>query len=127
MEKRDANRNERSRKLAEALLKGWKMLPDTCPICDSPLFETPSGEVLCVVCGTKVILVESDEEAKLEEHRLALDKMLGDLVRYLERELYEAGETLDEDSLKRINMLLDAIRKTIIIRKNLAHQGKMRS
>lgn len=127
MEKRDASRNERSRKLAEALLKGWKMLPDTCPICDSPLFETPSGEVLCVVCGTKVILVESDEEAKLEEHRLALDKMLGDLVRYLERELYEAGETLDEGSLKRINMLLDAIRKTIIIRKNLAHQGKMRS
>ncbi len=127
MEKRDANQNERSRKLAEALLKGWKMLPDTCPICDSPLFETPSGEVLCVVCGTKVILVESDEEAKLEEHRLALDKMLGDLVRHLERELYEAGESLDEGSLRRINMLLDAIRKTLIIRRNLARQGRTRS
>ncbi len=127
MEKRDANQNERSRKLAEALLKGWKMLPDTCPICDSPLFETPSGEVLCVVCGTKVILVESDEEAKLEEHRLALDKMLGDLVRHLERALYEAGESLDEGSLRRINMLLDAIRKTLIIRRNLARQGRTRS
>ncbi len=115
---------ERSKRLAEALLKGWRMLPETCPVCGSPLFETPGGEVVCAVCGTKVILVQSEEEVKIEKQKLILEKIIGDLVRYLEREIYEAKEELSNERIDRINSLLNAIDKASSIYKSLAHQEK---
>ncbi|MCD6348593.1 MAG: hypothetical protein J7L91_03110 [Candidatus Korarchaeota archaeon] len=117
---------DKSRKLAEALLKGWKMLPETCPVCGSPLFETPGGEVICAVCGTKVILVESDEEVRVEEKRLVLERIVGNLISHLEREVHEAGEKLSDETIARINSLLDAIDKASTIYRNLARRDKKR-
>ncbi len=117
---------DKSRKLAEALLKGWKMLPETCPVCGSPLFETPGGEVICAVCGTKVILVESDEEVRVEEKRLVLERIVGDLISHLEREVHEAGKELSDETIARINSLLDAIDKASTIYRNLARRDKKR-
>ncbi len=117
---------DKSRKLAEALLKGWKMLPETCPVCGSPLFETPGGEVICAVCGTKVILVESDEEVRVEEKRLVLERIIGDLISHLEREVHEAGKELSDETIARINSLLDAIDKASTIYRNLARRDKKR-
>ncbi len=120
----EISREERSKRLAEALLKGWRMLPETCPVCGSPLFETPGGEVVCAVCGTKVILVQSEEDVKIEKQKLILEKIIGDLVRYLEREIYEAKEELSNERIERINSLLDAIDKASSIYKSLTHQEK---
>lgn len=119
-----AGSEERSRKLAEALLKGWKMIPETCPVCGSPLFETPSGEVVCAVCGTRVILVSSEEEVKVEEDKLVIERIMRTLLRHLEGVIHEAGDELSDRDIERINSLLDAIQKTSSIHKNLSHQGK---
>ncbi len=117
---------ERSRKLAEALLKGWKMLPETCPVCGSPLFETPGGDVVCAVCGTEVILVGSEEEVKIEQQRLVMERVIRELVRHLERELHEADDELSEEEISRINSLLDAINKASSIYKSLSRREKGR-
>ncbi len=117
---------ERSRKLAEALLKGWKMLPETCPVCGSPLFETPGGEVVCAVCGTKVILVSSEEEVRIEEQRLVLERIMRDLIRHLDRILHEAGEELGDDEIARINSLLEAIDRASSIYRSLSRQERRR-
>jgi len=119
--------DERSRKMAEALLKGWKMLSETCPVCGSPLFETGGGEVVCAVCGTKVILVESEEQAGIEEQRLALERVMSSLTRILEREMASIGKNnIDEETLSRINSILVALERAASIYRNLARLGRRR-
>ncbi len=120
----DMSQEDKSKKLAEALLKGWKMLPETCPVCGSPLFETPGGEVICAVCGTKVILVQSEEDVKVEKQKLILGKIISDLIRYLEREIYEAEDNLSNERIDRINLMLDAINKASSIYRSLSHQER---
>ncbi|MCC6028830.1 MAG: hypothetical protein LM591_01640 [Candidatus Korarchaeum sp.] len=117
--------DERSRKMADALLKGWKMLPEICPVCGTPLFETSGGEVICAVCGTKVILVGSEEEVGIEEQRLMLERVMGALMKQLERETLSSKE-LDDELLSRINSLLDAIEKATSIYRNLIRLGRRR-
>ncbi len=115
--------DEKSRKMADALLKGWKMLPEICPVCGTPLFETSGGEVVCAVCGTKVILVGSEEEVGIEEQRLMLERVMGALMRQLEREALSSSE-LDDELLSRINSLLSAIEKATSIYRNLIRLGR---
>ncbi len=115
--------DEKSRKMADALLKGWKMLPEICPVCGTPLFETSGGEVVCAVCGTKVILVGSEEEVGIEEQRLKLERVMGALMRQLEREALSSSE-LDDELLSRINSLLSAIEKATSIYRNLIRLGR---
>ncbi|MCS7103340.1 MAG: hypothetical protein NZ992_05625 [Candidatus Korarchaeum sp.] len=116
--------DDRSKKMAEALLKGWRMLSETCPICSSPLFETSGGEVTCAVCGAKVILVESEEQVGIEEQRLSLEKIMSSLVRMLEREVLSSAGEIDEDTLARMNSILDALEKASSIYRNLTRLGR---
>ncbi|MEM0017290.1 MAG: Sjogren's syndrome/scleroderma autoantigen 1 family protein [Candidatus Korarchaeum sp.] len=118
--------NDRSKKMAEALLKGWRMLSETCPVCGSPLFETSGGEVTCAVCGAKVILVESEEQAGIEEQRIALERVMSSLVKMLERELLSARSEVNEETLSRVNSILDALEKASSIYRNLARLGRKR-
>ena len=118
--------DERSKKMAEALLKGWRMLSETCPVCGSPLFETGGGEVTCAVCGIKVILVESEEQAGIEEQRLALERVMSSLMRMLEHEVLLVRKEIDEDALSRINSILNALEKASSIYRNLARLGRKR-
>ncbi|MDK2975489.1 MAG: hypothetical protein PWP08_1860 [Methanofollis sp.] len=46
--------------MAEALLKGGKMLAKECNVCGSPLFEI-KGETVCVVCAERE---RGDERAR---------------------------------------------------------------
>ncbi len=117
--------DEKSKKMADALLKGWKMLPEICPVCGTPLFETSGGEVICAVCGTKVILVGSEEEVGIEEQRLMLERVMGALMRQLEREALSSNK-LDDEILTRINSLLSAIEKATSIYRNLIRLGRRR-
>ncbi len=122
MRSTDTGEDERSKKMAEALLKGWKMLSETCPVCGTPLFKKPSGEVVCPVCGTRVILVSSDEEGRLEKMRLILTDVMEDLVRSLEEEvlgLREGGER----SLDRINKILEALERLVRINNELGSRS----
>ncbi|MEM1520965.1 MAG: Sjogren's syndrome/scleroderma autoantigen 1 family protein [Candidatus Korarchaeum sp.] len=118
--------DDRSKKMAEALLKGWRMLSETCPVCGSPLFETSGGEVTCAVCGAKVILVESEEQAGIEEQRIALERVMSSLVKMLERELLSARSEVNEETLSRVNSILDALEKASSIYRNLARLGRKR-
>lgn len=118
--------DDRSKKMAEALLKGWRMLTESCPICGSPLFETGGGEVTCAVCGAKVILVESEEQAGVEEQKLALERIMSSLVRRLEREVLSTGSDIDEETLSRVNSILDALEKASSIYRNLTRLGRKR-
>ncbi len=118
----DTGGDEKSKKLAEALLKGWKMLSETCPVCGTPLFRKPSGEVICPVCGTRVILVSSDEEGRIERTKLVLAGVMEDLVRALEGEVMDLREG-EVESLDRINKILEALERLVRINSELGSRS----
>jgi acetolactate synthase small subunit len=72
-----------------------------------------------------VILVGSEEEVGIEEQRLMLERVMGALMRQLERETLSSSE-LDDELLSRINSLLNAIEKATSIYRNLVRLGKRR-
>jgi UPF0148 protein len=42
------------KKMAELLRKGARMLGDSCPECNTPLFQLKSEEIICPVCQKPV-------------------------------------------------------------------------
>ncbi|VDQ16775.1 unnamed protein product [Trichobilharzia regenti] len=48
------NKKQRSDKISNLmghyLLKGWRMLNESCPKCETILFQQPSGQYYCVAC-----------------------------------------------------------------------------
>ncbi|RLG90888.1 MAG: hypothetical protein DRO36_05295 [Candidatus Hecatellales archaeon] len=71
------------KKMAEALKAGATMLEESCPQCSSPLFKLPSGEIYCLTCNRRVILVKSDEEALETGTPAALNLLEETLVKKL--------------------------------------------
>ncbi len=59
MERQDAS----IKKMAKALREGARMLDLACPVCNNPIFQAKSGEMVCVSCERKVI-IEGEEPKK---------------------------------------------------------------
>ncbi len=49
--------------MAEHLLKGHKMLPNSCSVCGNPVFSI-KGEIICVVCKDRgdIVVQKTDEK-----------------------------------------------------------------
>jgi len=103
------------KRMADLLRSGARMLPQFCPVCGSPLFEMPSGEIWCATCEKKVVIVkEGEAEAaamkavlwpSLEESILGKLKEIDLRIRDEEdpEELYRLGKIL--------NTLLEALER----------------
>ncbi|MEM4700400.1 MAG: Sjogren's syndrome/scleroderma autoantigen 1 family protein [Candidatus Nezhaarchaeales archaeon] len=50
-------------KMVNMLRGGAVMLAEACPACHMPLFKLRSGEVYCVACDKRVIIVKEGEES----------------------------------------------------------------
>ncbi|KAM7536490.1 hypothetical protein Aperf_G00000088284 [Anoplocephala perfoliata] len=50
-EKSRQRSSEISRLMGQYLLKGWRMLGDSCPVCDTILFSNKDGSVYCIACN----------------------------------------------------------------------------
>ncbi|MEB3772588.1 MAG: hypothetical protein GSR82_02775 [Desulfurococcales archaeon] len=72
-----SSRDDLVRKMARLMQSGAVMLEQTCPICGSPLFRLPNGDIVCPIHG-KVRIVGSEEEASLVE----AEGVLKELVAY---------------------------------------------
>ncbi len=100
---------DKSAKLAEALKRGWRMLSETCPRCGSPLFQA-GDEVVCAVCGTKYVLVSSEEEAAEARAMYSLMALRDALIGLLDRSVssIELGE-VDHQEISRVREIVETV------------------
>lgn len=52
---------ERMRRMADLLRQGATLLDKACPVCSTPLFQLPNGEIWCVNCNKRVVIVKEGE------------------------------------------------------------------
>ncbi|MCS7139915.1 MAG: hypothetical protein N3F04_05790 [Candidatus Nezhaarchaeota archaeon] len=57
-----ADDSARMKRMVDLLRSGATMLPDVCPVCNTPLFKMKSGEIYCPGCNKRVIFVKEGED-----------------------------------------------------------------
>ena len=63
------------KRAAELLKEGAVMLPETCPICGSPLYKLRDGRIVCPIHG-EIMKIKS----KKQETEVKVDSALDDLI-----------------------------------------------
>lgn len=87
----DANRN--IRKMSLLLREGHTLLSNACPQCNSPLFKMKSGEIYCVTCDKKVIIVK--DETQIDT--IMQNKILDDLSKVINIKIKEIAQEIDSE------------------------------
>lgn len=59
---REQREDQHIRRMADLLRRGATLTELACPACASPLFRLKSGDLWCVKCEKKVIVVKEGEE-----------------------------------------------------------------
>lgn len=99
--------------MGELLRKGARMLSESCPECNTPIFQLKDGSLLCPMCDKQVVIVpaSTDTEAMKQQNRLedTLNKKIQQLQDQLEEEL----------DPEKINALLETLGKLIDTRDKL--------
>ncbi len=87
------------RRMADMLKQGAVMLDLQCPACASPLFRLKSGEIWCVNCQKRVVIVKEGEDVITAASHL----LLSSLEETLLRKLNELNKMMkEEDDLGRL-------------------------
>ncbi|MCE4614699.1 MAG: hypothetical protein F7B60_04130 [Desulfurococcales archaeon] len=68
--------DELVRKMARLVQSGAVMLEETCPLCGSPLFKLPNGDIVCPIHG-KIKIVSDEGEASIVEAESVLKELVG--------------------------------------------------
>lgn len=112
------------RRMADVLRGGGTMLSETCPQCSSPLFRLASGDIYCVNCNRKVVIVKDD----LEASQVVSPSVLGSLeetivlkLQELDRQMRNEGDSRNlQSTVTTITGLLDALQRIRHFKKSSA-------
>ncbi len=105
--------------LAEVLKAGGDILAEVCPDCKVPLVRV-RGEVYCPSCSRRVLLVKTDYEGIMQKRRLILEDLEDVLLVQLDKAARSLRESLDEDQLRNVIYILDALKRAEDIKRAIA-------
>ena len=107
--------------MADMLRQGATLTEHSCPACSSPLFKLRSGDLWCVQCQKRVIVVkegESSTEAASPVLLTSLESTILTKIQEIEREIKEER---DPEKLQRLGTILSTMLE------NLERIRKMKS
>jgi len=95
--------------MADVLKRGAVMLDLQCPVCASPLFRLRSGEIWCVKCQKRVVVVKEGEEPITAMSDILLASLEETLLRKLQE--LDAAMRNEEDPgrLRELNALISGL------------------
>lgn len=107
-ERKAADENKNIQKMATYLRDGNTLLSASCPQCNSPLFKLKTGDIFCVSCDRKVIIIKNEEQ--IEE--IMQNDMFNEFSKTLNLKINHLHEKIDLendiDELYKLTRLLIA-------------------
>ncbi len=95
--------------MADALRRGASLTEHSCPACSSPLFKLKSGELWCVRCQKRVIVVKEGETPKEATSSMLLTSLESTILSKIEEIEKEIREEKDAEKLQRLGSLLSTL------------------
>jgi UPF0148 protein len=95
--------------MADLLRQGATLTEHSCPACSSPLFKLRSGDLWCVSCQKRVIIVregEAEPEATDPTLFASLESTILAKIQAIEKEL---SEEKDAEKLKNLGTTLSTL------------------
>jgi len=95
--------------MADMLRQGATLTEYSCPVCSSPIFKLRSGDLWCVQCQKRVIVMKEGEtqtEATSSVLLTSLESTILTKIQELEKELREEK---DAEKLQRLGTILSTL------------------
>jgi len=96
------------KKMADLLRQGATLTDLACPACASPLFKLKSGDLWCVQCEKKVIVVKEGEEPKITSS-IALNTLEATLIEKIQEIQNRMQHTESIDELQKLGTTLSEL------------------
>ncbi len=109
------------KRAAELLKEGAVMLPETCPLCGSPLYKLRDGRIVCPIHG-EIRKIKS----KKEETEIKVDNTLDDLINAILEKVIDFTSKIPRATridAEELSVWLTNLQKAIEIRKMLDLEG----
>lgn len=101
------------RMMADLLRQGATLTEYSCPACSSPLFKLRSGELWCVSCQKRVIIVKEGETQPEATHPTFFPSLEATILAKIQDIEKDLREEKDAKKLQNLGTTLDTLLKNL--------------
>ena len=95
--------------MADTLRRGASLTEHSCPACSSPLFKLKSGDLWCVQCQKRVIIVKEGETPTEATSSVLLTSLELTILAKIQEIEKEIREEKDAEKLQRLGSILSTL------------------
>lgn len=99
--------------MANVLKQGATLTEFACPACASPLFRFRSGELWCVKCDKRVVVVKEGESMERMKGQARLASLEDTILKKMQTVEKKIGEEEDADELQKLNAVLSSLLESL--------------
>ena len=99
--------------MADVLKQGATLTEFACPACASPLFRFRGGELWCVKCDKRVVVVKDRESTERMEGQARLTSLENTILKKMQVVEKKIGEEEDADELQKLNAVLSSLLESL--------------
>ncbi|HDQ06400.1 MAG TPA: hypothetical protein ENN36_06745 [Candidatus Bathyarchaeota archaeon] len=95
--------------MADLLRQGATLMEHSCPACSSPLFKLKSGELWCVSCKKRVIILKEGEPEPKAPQAPAFSSLESTILAKIEALEKQLAEETDAEKLNSLGATLSTL------------------
>jgi UPF0148 protein len=95
--------------MADMLKQGGTLTEFSCPACASPLFRLKSGQLWCVKCKKRVVVVREGEQPIEKSDSVLLTSLESTLLKKIEEINTKIKEEKDPEQLRKLGATLSVL------------------
>jgi len=118
-----SNSSDKIRSMADLLRSGATLTDLSCPVCSSPIFRLKSGELWCVQCQKRVIVVKEDEQIEETKSLMTLSTVESTLLMKIKEINERIQKENDVEELQRLNAVMSKLLENLDRVKRMGRYG----
>jgi UPF0148 protein len=105
--------------MADLLRQGATLMEYACPVCSSPIFKLRSGDLWCVSCQKRVIIVKEGEPEPLAKETPVLSRLEITIMNKIHQIEKQLAEETDPEKLTTLGATLSSLLENLEKIKNI--------